>query len=102
MRNAKIRFYLLIAAAVALLSSCGYSFSGRGMVVPESARTIAVVTFLNGTNEPNVDVEVTNAVAAEFIADGRLKVVDRGEADLVLKGSVASFEVVPLSYTTDA
>ncbi len=92
----------LLLGALMTISACGYSFSGRGLVVPKDARTIAILTFLNGTNEPNVDVELTNAVVSEFIADGRLRVVDREEADLVLKGTVATFEVIPLSYTTDA
>ena len=42
--------------------------------------------FVNGTNEPYVDVEVTKAVVNEFLTDGRLKVSVRRAADLVLKG----------------
>ena len=84
-----------------LLSSCGYRFTPVGGVVPEDSRTIAVLAFVNDTNEPYVDVEVTKAVVDEFLADGRLKVVSSEAADLVLKGSVTKFDMTPSSYTTD-
>jgi hypothetical protein len=83
-----------------LLSSCGYRFTPVGGVVPEGTRTIAILSFVNGTNEPYVDVEVTKAVVDEFLADGRLKVVSSEAADLVLKGSVIKFDITPSGYTT--
>lgn len=85
-----------------LLSSCGYRLSGTGLLVPEGAKTIAVPAFINNTNEPYVDVEVTRAVTDELIADGRLRVADVEGADLALRGKVMKYEVVPLSYTADS
>ncbi len=92
---------VLVALALSV-SSCGYRLSQHGSVIPESARTFAILAFLNKTYEPAVDVEVTAAVVKEFIADGRMRVTDREEADLVLHGTVISYEEVPLSYTADA
>lgn len=83
-----------------LLSSCGYRFTPVGGVVPEGTRTIAILAFANGTNEPYVDVEVTKAVVDEFLADGRLQVVSSEAADLVLKGTVTKFDMTPSGYTT--
>jgi len=84
------------------LISCGYSMSGRGLLAPESAKTIGIPSFLNNTNEPYIDVEITKAVVNEFIADGRLRVVDVDAADLALRGTVTHFSVTALSYTPDA
>ena len=84
-----------------LLSSCGYRFTSVGGLVPEDARTIAIPTFMNGTGEPYVDVEVTKAVVSEFLTDGRLKVVSAETADLVLKGKVTKFDMTPSAYTVD-
>lgn len=84
-----------------LLSSCGYRFTPVGGVVPEDSRTIAILSFVNSTNEPYVDVEVTKAVVDEFLADGRLKVISSEAADLVLKGSVTKFDMIPSGYTAD-
>jgi hypothetical protein len=79
--------------------SCGYRLSGLGSLLPEATRTIAVPAFINDTFEPYVDVEVTKAVTDEFIADGRLRVVDVDMADVVLHGRVMKYEVTALSYS---
>lgn len=81
------------------LTSCGYSFTPVGGIVPQGAKTIAVAVFLNGTYEPFVDTEVTKAVVDEFLTDGRLKVVSLEGADLILRGKVTKFELSAVSYT---
>ncbi|HEY6009855.1 MAG TPA: LptE family protein [Nitrospirota bacterium] len=93
---------VLLFLLLLLLPSCGYRFTHAGGVVPEGAKTIAVSVFMNDTKEPYVDVEVTKAVAEEFLTDGRLKVVSPEVADLVLKGTVVKFDAVPQSYTADS
>jgi len=89
----------LLFASLAIASSCGYRMSGTGLLVPEGTKTIAVPGFINNTNEPYVDLEVTKAVTDEFIADGRLRVVDVETAELVLRGKVVKYDVTALSYT---
>jgi hypothetical protein len=100
MRNKTIIVMLL--ASFAVMSSCGYRMSGTGFLVPEGTKTIAIPGFINNTNEPYVDVDVTMAVVNEFIADGRLKVVDVEIAELVLRGQVVKYEVIALSYTANS
>jgi outer membrane lipopolysaccharide assembly protein LptE/RlpB len=100
MRN-KIMISVLFAS-LAVASACGYRLSGTGLLVPEGTTTIAVPGFINNTNEPYVDVDVTKAVTDEFIADGRLRVVDVETADIVLRGKVVKYEVAALSYTADS
>jgi outer membrane lipopolysaccharide assembly protein LptE/RlpB len=92
----------LVVLLATLASSCGYHFSGTGGLVPEGTRLVAVPVFINSTNEPYVDVEVTQAVVQEFLIDGRLKVVSPEEAELVLHGKVTKYEVLPLSFTASA
>ncbi|OGW41171.1 MAG: hypothetical protein A2010_01820 [Nitrospirae bacterium GWD2_57_9] len=90
---------ILIAVMLAMtVSACGYHISGRGGLVPEGAATIAVPVFFNGTSEPYVDVEVTQAVVDEFLTDGRLRIVSLEEADLVLRGTITNYDVTALSY----
>jgi outer membrane lipopolysaccharide assembly protein LptE/RlpB len=89
----------LVVLLAMLVSSCGYHLSGTGDLVPEGTKLIAIPVFMNGTNEPYVDVEVTQAVVREFMTDGRLKVVSPEEAELVLHGTVTKYGVVPLSFT---
>jgi len=92
---------ILFMMLVAVLPACGYRFAPAGGVVPEGAKTIGIMTFLNGTKEPYVDLEVTKAVVDEFLADGRLKVVSSENADLILKGTVTKFDITPAAYTTE-
>jgi outer membrane lipopolysaccharide assembly protein LptE/RlpB len=91
----KAAILILLAA---LVPSCGYHISGTGGIVPEGVRSISVPVFFNATNEPYVDVEVTQAVVEEFMTDGRLKVMSLEEAELALHGKVVKYEVTPLSY----
>ena len=100
-RSKNIRSIVLLAVLL-IVSSCGYHLSGTGGLVPEGKKLVAVPVFINGTNEPYVDVEVTQAVVQEFLTDGRLKVVSPEEAELVLHGKVTKYEVLPLSFTAYA
>ena len=89
----------VLFASLALTTSCGYRLSGTGLLVPEGTKTIAIPSFINNTNEPYVDLEVTKAVTDEFMVDGRLRVVDVEAAELVLRGRVSKYEVKAISYT---
>lgn len=93
---------ILLLTTVAMLCSCGYRLSPRGGIVPESAKTIAIPVFINGTYEPYVDTDITQAVVEEFLTDGRLRVVSLDTADLVMRGRVVKFELTPLSYTAES
>ena len=90
---------LLLTSLFFALTSCGYHFSSIGKNIPEGAKTIAISVFINDTMEPYVDVDLTKAVADEFLTDGRLKVVSEDAADLVLRGHVTKFFVTAQAYT---
>jgi hypothetical protein len=92
----------LILVLLVSLASCGYGLTHSGGIVPEGAKNIAIPTFINDTNEPYVDVEVTKAAANEFVHDGRLNVVGPESADLILRGKVAKFEMIPQSYDVNS
>ena len=92
----------LLLAVLLSLSSCGYGLTHTGGIVPEGAKNIAIPTFINNTNEPYVDVEVTKAAVNEFVHDGRLNVVSPEAADLILRGKVAKFEMIPQSYDVNS
>ena len=93
---------IILAMLLMALSSCGYRLSGKGALVPEGAKTIAVPAFINNTNEPYVDLDLTMAVVNEFMTDGRLRVVDVEAADLALRGIIVKYEVTALSFTADS
>ena len=45
----------------------------------------------NGTTEPNLEQEVTEAIVNRFVQDNKLRVVAEDDADLVLTGTVVRY-----------
>ena len=78
------------------LTSCGYHVAGRADLVPKTVKTIAVPAFENATIRYKLTDEMAEAVAREFIARTRFRVVPNADtADAVLSGTV-------LNYTSGA
>ena len=100
--NGRLSSVMILVTLVAVLSSCGYHTTPVGGIVPENVKTIAIPVFINSTNEPYVDVEITRAVVEEFLTDGRLQVVSLETADVVMLGRVVRFDLTPMSYTVDS
>jgi hypothetical protein len=94
------RFCLFIS------SGCGYSARSA---LSSSLKTIHVELFDNQvdfTSEgqrnvylPLLEVKVRNAIVDRFQFDGNLKIAKGDNADLVLKGSLTSYERDALRYT---
>jgi hypothetical protein len=96
--NGRLSSLAVVLFFLFMFSSCGYHISGTGGIVPEGAKTISIPMFFNATNEPYVDVEVTQAVVDEFMTDGRLRVVGLDDADLALRGKILKYEATPIAY----
>lgn len=103
--------YLLLIVIVATLSlfGCGYT---TGSLLPDHLKTIHVEDFQNKidiSDEPSdkrgyriyragVEADITEAVIDQFIFDGHLRIVDRDDADLILKGELIDYYKQPLRY----
>ncbi len=101
-RFRKVVALLFLAIPFALLltltSGCGYRMAGK-MELPPDSRTIAVPVFYNNTFEPILEQFMTSAVKREFMTNSRLAVVNNTrDADLVLKGTILSYGLTPLSF----
>ena len=100
----KIIRYSRVAAIPALLCSllilpaCGYHMAGTGSHLTPGMKSVFIPVFENKTMEPIVEEELTPAVIREFLQDGRIEVVDRSRADMVLEGSVVSYKETPISF----
>ena len=70
----------LLFLGVLLLAGCGPYHLGT--TLPDNMRTVFVPTFVNRTNEPGIEIDVTNAVITRFRVDGNLAPVSEKEADL--------------------
>lgn len=101
-------YYLLCTALV----GCGYT---TGALLPASIKTIYVKTFVNKiditaelsetseykTYSHLLEVDITKEIIDRFIYDGNLRVVEEGDADLVLRGELIDYSRQPLRYDPD-
>jgi outer membrane lipopolysaccharide assembly protein LptE/RlpB len=83
-------------------TACGYRLAGTSSVLPEHVKILAVVSFSNNTDRPEIEQRVTEAVARELSRRGRYEVVtDPLKADAVLHGTVTSYRTRPVEFTTE-
>jgi len=95
---------MLLAMALVLLTLPGCVGYRLGSTLPPDVKSIYVRLFINKCNEPLLEIDTTNATIAEFQKDGTLRVVPKGEADLILETTLTSMTLTPLRYdqVTDA
>jgi len=97
---------LLLVLVVAGLSACGYemvrydaSSGARGPAA--GVQRVSVETFSNQTNEPGVELIVSEALRREFLRRGALELVnDPEQADLLVSGLVADLQSYSRSLST--
>src|SRR5688500_8513444 len=89
----------LLLTPLLFLMSCGYALVGRSNFLDPSIRTIEVPAFVNRTTRVELEQRVTQAVSEQFVSRGRLRLVnDRKEADVVLRGSIDTFNIFPVAF----
>jgi RNase P/RNase MRP subunit p29 len=83
---------LALLLPLALAASCGYHVAGRGDLIPKTIHTVAVPAFGNASTRYKLTDQLPEAIAREFIARTRYRVVSNPDAaDAVLNGSVLNF-----------
>ncbi|MCP5116648.1 MAG: LptE family protein, partial [bacterium] len=92
--------WLAAAAALSLMAlGCGYRVAGRGDLLPNQVRTIAVPAFANATTRYQFTEGLPLAIGRDFITRTRYRVVAKPEnADAVLEGAVASYFSYPTVF----
>lgn len=98
MKTLSFKLCLLISL---LLSGCGYHLTGTGSNLPEHLKTLSIPVFTNSSSQPEIHRELTSAIINSFITDGRVKVVRKGQADMLMKGNLSYYELKTVSFTSD-
>jgi outer membrane lipopolysaccharide assembly protein LptE/RlpB len=92
----RIAGIMLVAALTVIVAGCGYySFSGA---VPGGVKTIAVPLFDNNTSEFGIREQLTDAVVERFLRDNIVKVVDLGQAQTILRGTILNVTDEPYTF----
>ena len=84
-----------VALATAMVGCANYRL---GTTLPSHLKSICVETFANQTVEPNIESRITSSVRQQFQRDGQLKIADADSADILLTGTLTSYDVSPLLY----
>ncbi len=95
---------LLLALAIILTASCGYHTTTHYVRLPDSVHTIAVPAFANQTHNYRLEQLLTAAVVRELVTRTKFRVIheDNQDADAVLRGSVTSAQLSPLTYDSQS
>lgn len=88
---------LLITSSLSM-TGCGYSM---GSTLDPKFQTIHVAPFQNASREYDMEAPLTNAISRKFINDGRLRVVNRAAADLIVQGTILDYELRGLTFDED-
>src|SRR5437899_13101149 len=90
----------LVLLVVAASAGCGYHTAGKAVRIPASVQTIAIPAFVNQSQTYRIEQIVTAAVVREFISRTKYRVVNdaAGDSDAVLKGTITSAQLSPLTY----
>jgi outer membrane lipopolysaccharide assembly protein LptE/RlpB len=88
--------------ALTCLSGCGYHPLGSATHLPPNVLTLSVPVFATRTEAYHTEALMTNAVIREFAARTRLRVTpdSGGGSDAVLRGTILTQTVAPLTYNT--
>jgi outer membrane lipopolysaccharide assembly protein LptE/RlpB len=89
------------ALALSMLTGCGYHAVGAAAHVPGSVRTLAVPLFVSKVQAYQTETVFTHAVVRELNTRTSYKVMassDGSDTDAVLRGTILSETVSPLTY----
>lgn len=95
-RHARIWIVLF---STLLLSSCAYGLK-QGKLRP-GIESVAVPYFQNRSNEPGIEVELTDAILAGLIEDRTLRVTEETRADVLVLGTVKRYSFQEAFFGAD-
>ncbi|MBN2170724.1 MAG: LptE family protein [Candidatus Krumholzibacteriota bacterium] len=93
------RALIIVCLAVLLAASaCAYRTTSRG----RSLHGRIAVPFLdNRTGQPDLEVQLTEALVEALEQDGNLEVVSPGDEDFLLQGAVTRYTEAPFSISAE-
>ena len=93
------KFWILLGIAL-LANGCGYHLVGTGSSLPPHLKTLSIPLFTNSSSEPEIHRELTSSIINSFITDGRIKIVRKGNSDMVMKGSLLYYDLSAVAFSS--
>jgi outer membrane lipopolysaccharide assembly protein LptE/RlpB len=87
-----------------LLTGCGYHTAGSATHIPANVRTMAVPIFSTRTQAYHTEMAFTQAVIRELNTRTRYRILntDTTDADAILRGTILSQTITPLTYDANS
>ena len=94
--------FVTLFTALVLSVGCGYHTAGKASLIPTDVKTLAIPAFINQTQTYRIDTTLTQAVVREFNTRTKYRVTsDPDGADAVLRGTVVSTQLAPMTYDSN-
>jgi len=100
MRDARRWLGVVGSLCLAALVGCGVYSASSGRV-DDSIKRVAVQYLENMTAEPNIGVDLSEAITRAVQLDNTLKIVDEGEADTIVSGKVMRYSLREMAARQD-
>lgn len=83
------KIFVTLITVISFSGCLNYSFKGA---LPSNLRTVAVPPFNDNTSYPGVRDNLTNKVVDAFVNDNTLKIVNEGNSDILITGTIMSID----------
>ena len=101
MMTCKNNKWLFVLAIYCLFfSGCGYRLVGTGSALPPHIKTIHIPVFKNTSSQPEIHRQLTSFVLQSFISDGRLKIANKDDADLIVDATLSYYNLRNVAFSS--
>ena len=94
------KWLFVLAIYCLFFSGCGYRLVGTGNALPPHIKTIHIPVFENTSSQPEIHRQLTSFVLQSFISDGRLKIVNKDEADLIVDATLSYYNLRNVAFSS--
>ena len=94
------KWLFVLAIYCLFFSGCGYRLIGTGSALPPHIKTIHIPVFENNSSQPEIHRQLTSFVLQSFISDGRLKIVNKDEADLIVDATLSYYNLRNVAFSS--
>ena len=94
------KWLFVLAIYCLLFVGCGYRLVGTGNALPPHIKTIHIPVFENTSSQPEIHRQLTSFVLQSFISDGRLKIANKDEADLVVDATLSYYNLRNVAFSS--
>ncbi len=93
--------YILAVGITSLISSCGYVIEGSNPVLPNDAKSIAVLPIQNNTFKGGLETDLSEKLKSLLQNNSSVKLLPAGQADLQLNVTLLSLELPSSGLSKD-